>query len=229
MADTDEAEVKGGDAGLDKLRRRHRRDKRAAYGRGLMQGILSMLRPGDVCIDCGANRGDVTAALAEVGAEVHAFEPDPYNLDRLRQRFELNARVHIHPEAVGVAAGTLRLMRAANWESDPDRASVKSTLVSGGRNIAEGEGIEVAVIDFPAFLRDLVARHGEIALLKLDIEGAELGLLNALHAQGGLEPVRLTLAETHERKFKELRPAFAALRETLGSAYPATKVNLDWI
>ena len=32
---------------------------------------------GDLAIDCGANVGHVTAALARTGAEVHAFEPNP--------------------------------------------------------------------------------------------------------------------------------------------------------
>ena len=188
-----------------------------------------MLRPGDVVVDCGANQGDVTGPLAETGAEVHAFEPDPYNLAKLQARFAGVANVHLHAAAVGVAAGSVRLMRAANWDANPDLASVKSTIVAGGHNIAGADGIDVAMIDFPAFLRGLIARAGRVAFVKIDIEGAELDLLAAMQRQALFDDIQLTVAETHERKFKDLRPRFAALRAEIAAAHPVTRVNLDWI
>ncbi|MGL4236293.1 FkbM family methyltransferase [Tabrizicola sp.] len=214
---------------LKKLKRRHKRDLRYARAEGMLQGIVSMLRPGDVVVDCGANRGDVTAELAASGATVHAFEPDPYNIAKLRERFADAPGVHLHAAAVGTEAGTIRLMRAANWEANPELASVKSTVVAGGQNIADGEGIDVDLIDFPAFLRGLVAAHGAVAFVKMDIEGAELDLLDAMLADRLFDHIQLTVAETHERKFKDLRPRFAALREAVAAAYPPTRVNLDWI
>ncbi len=215
---------------LTKLKRRHKRDLREAHARGLMQGILSMLRPGDVVVDCGANQGVISGPLADTGAVVHAFEPDPYNFAKLTERFAGQANVHLHQQAVGTSAGTVRLMRAANWDANPDLASVKSTIVVGGRNIAEtGNGIDVPMIDFCAFLRGLVATHGRIAFVKMDIEGAELELLAAMLAQGMFDDIHLTVAETHERKFKDLRPAFADLRAAISAAHPITRVNLDWI
>ncbi len=214
---------------LQKLKRRHKRDLRYARAEGMLQGVLSMLRPGDVVVDCGANQGDVTAPLAETGAEVQAFEPDPYNLAKLTERFFGVANVHLRGAAVGVAPGTVRLMRAANWDANPDLASVKSTVVAGGQNIAEGDGIDVPLIDFPAFLGGLIAAHGRVAFVKMDIEGAELDLLDAMLKQRLFDDIQLTVAETHERKFKELRPRFAALRDAMAAAYPPTRVNLDWI
>lgn len=214
---------------LRKLKRRHKRDLRYARAEGMLAGVVSMLRPGDVVVDCGANRGDVTAQLAASGALVHAFEPDPYNFAKLQERFADAGNVTLHAAAVGTSDGTIRLMRAANWEANPDLASVKSTVVAGGQNIAEGDGIDVAVIDFPAFLRGLVAEHGRVAFVKMDIEGAELDLLSAMLDARLFDDIQLTVAETHERKFKDLRPRFAALRDGIAAAYPPTRVNLDWI
>ena len=214
-----------------KQKRRVQRNLREAHARGLMQGILSMLRPGDVVIDCGANLGTISGPLAATGAHVHAFEPDPYNFARLSSLFAETPNVMLHNSAVGVAAGTVRLMRAANWEDNPDMASVKSTIIAGGRSI-DGDtdhGIDVELIDFPAFLRGLIAAHGEIAFVKMDIEGAELELLEEMQRQNLFSHIGLTVAETHERKFKDLRPRFAALRAAVGAEYPLTKVNLDWI
>lgn len=204
-------------------------DARESYAKGLMQGILSMLEPGDVVIDCGANLGAVSGPLADTGATVHAFEPDPYTFGRLSETLADRPNVVLHNAAVGATSGTLQLMRDANWEKDPDGASVRSTLIEGGRKMDTGSGIDVDVIDFPAFLKALLKKHKKIAFLKMDIEGAELDVLEAMEGQGLFDKITLTVAETHEKKFKHLRPRFAALRATVGAKYPITKVNLDWI
>jgi FkbM family methyltransferase len=214
---------------LRKLKRRHKRDLRHARAEGLLAGVVSMLRPGDVAVDCGANRGDVTEVLAGSGATVHAFEPDPYNIAHLQDRFATASNVVLHPAAVGVEAGTVRLMRAANWDDNPDFASVKSTVVAGGHNIAEAEAIDVEMIDFLAFLRGIFASHGRVAFVKMDIEGAELDLLSAMLHARLFDDIQLTVAETHERKFKDLRSRFADLRTAIAAAYPPARVNLDWI
>lgn len=219
-------------AAFDKLKRRQDRNERARFARGLMQGILSMLRPGDVVFDCGANVGDVTAPLAATGATVHAFEPDPYAFAQLGKRVKGQDNVILHNAAVGVTAGSVRLMRAANFGDNPRGGSVKSTIIAGGRNIDEADDakIDVELISLPDMIRAEAAKAGgEITFLKMDIEGAELDLLEHMQDQKLFDLVRLTVAETHENKFRDLRPRFAALRESVSAEYPVTRVNLDWI
>lgn len=215
----------------DKFKRRAKRNARAQFARGLMQGILSMLRPGDVVLDCGANVGAVTGPLAETGATVHAFEPDPFAFAKLSERVAGMDNVVLHNAAVGVAAGSVRLMRAANFDDNPMSGSVKSTIITGGRNIDETDGatISVTMIALPDLLREIAAKTGEVAFLKMDIEGAELDLLEHMQTHGLFDLVRLTVAETHENKFRDLRPRFAALRAAVADTYPVTRVNLDWI
>ena len=204
-------------------------DAREAHAKGLLQGIVSMLEPGDVVIDCGANLGAVSGPLADTGAIVHAFEPDPYTFGRLTENLAGRDNVILHNAAVGATAGTLQLMRDADWEKDPDGASVRSTLIAGGRKIDGSNTIDVEVIDFPAFVKTLIKKHKKIAFLKMDIEGAELDVLEAMEAQALFAKIKLTVAETHEKKFKHLRPRFDVLRTTVAAKYPITKVNLDWI
>ena len=215
----------------DKLKRRAKRNARAQFARGLLQGIVSMLRPGDVVMDCGANVGAVTGPLAETGATVHAFEPDPFAFAQLSARVAGMQNVVLHHAAVGVTAGRVGLMRATNFEANRMTGSVKSTVIPGGHNIdqAEANSIEVEQIALPDMIRDIAAERGEVAFLKMDIEGAELDLLEHMQAEGLFELVRLTVAETHENKFRDLRPRFAALRNAVAAHYPVTRVNLDWI
>ncbi|MFT5868509.1 MAG: FkbM family methyltransferase [Paracoccaceae bacterium] len=214
-----------------KMKRREARNLRTAGAHGLMQGVCSMLKPGDVVLDCGANVGEVTTVLAATGATVHSFEPDPYAFARLSDATKEFENVTLHNAAVGVTAGSIQLMRAVNFDDNPQTASVKSTVISGGRMINEdaSNAIDVAQLSLLDFIDDIVDDHGEVTFLKMDIEGAELDILEQMLARKTFEKIRLTVAETHENKFKELRPRFRALRAAVSEDYPLTKVNLDWI
>ena len=174
-----------------------------------------MLTDKDIVLDCGANIGEVTTVLAKTGATVHAFEPDPYAFGQLEKRTKAMPNVVRHNTAVGVSAGTIKLMRAVNFDDNPKGASVKSTVISGGRKIDEDpdSAVTVPLISLFDFIDDLTREHGEIAFLKMDIEGAELEILEQMHERGLFDRIRLTVAETHENKFKALGSRFRVLRE----------------
>jgi FkbM family methyltransferase len=211
------------------LIRRAKRNQRKAWAEGYMRGITTMLRPGDLAVDCGANMGVVTELLAATGADVIAFEPDPFAFSKLVVRFSDKANVTLINAAVGVGSGTVRLMRAANFADNPEGMSVKSTILDGGRSIDAASAIEVPLIDFPGFVREQVASRGQIAFVKMDIEGAELEILETLDREGLFENIRGLVAETHERKFKDLRDRYRDLKQTIARNQPSGKINLDWI
>lgn len=212
-----------------KLIRRQKRNLRKARAEGFLAGVAAMLRKGDLAIDCGANLGVVTRVLAATEADVMAFEPDPWAFAQLHEQFGAHPRVTLVNAAVGTSDGTVRLMRAEGFDANPAGASVRSTVLDGGRAIDAGNAVEVPLVDFPRLLSEEIAARGEVAFVKMDIEGAELDILEAMQARALVGPVRCLVAETHERKFKEMRPRYRALRDTLGAAWPASKVNLDWI
>lgn len=214
---------------IETLIRRQRRNTRKAWAEGYMTAITAMLKPGDLVMDCGANMGVVTALLAATGADVIAFEPDPFAFGALAQKFADVANVTLVNAAVGVGSGTIRLMRADNFSENPEGASVKSTILDGGRRIDSGNSVEVTLLDFPNLVREKITERGEISFIKMDIEGAELAILEMMDRDGLFTHVRALVAETHERKFKDLRDRYKALRDTVMQKYPAGKVNLDWI
>lgn len=228
MADAADEPRSKAEQKAEALIRRQKRNLRKAWAEGYLTGICSMLRPGDLAVDCGANMGVVTAQLAATGAEVLAFEPDPSAFATLTERFGDMPNVRLINAAVGAASGTVRLMRSQNYEANPVGASVKSTILDGGRGIDAENSVEVELIDFPALLRDRAAQGG-IAFVKMDIEGAELDILEAMDRDGLFAHVRCLVAETHERKFRALRPRYRALRAAVAERYASTHVNLDWI
>ena len=215
---------------LRRLRQKNAKDARKAWADGFLTGVCGQLQPGDLAIDCGANVGEISARLLATGADVVAFDPDPLAFEQLRQRFADQQRYQLHNAAVGCTEAEVVLMRAANFDGNEGNASQKSTVITGARNIGEaGERVTVRQIDFVAFLRDLIAARGPVAFLKIDIEGAELDLLDALDRAGLLAHIRCTVAETHEHKFPDLRLRYEALRTALSARYAPHHVNLDWI
>ncbi len=214
---------------VETLIRRQKKQLRKAWAEGYLTAICSMLKPGDLVMDCGANMGVVTERLAATGADVIAYEPDPFAFATLVEKFGALPNVTLVNAAVGVGTGTVRLMRADNFGTNPEGASVRSTILDGGLRIDADNSVEVPLLDFPSLVREKTAARGEIAFVKMDIEGAELEILEVLHRDGLFANLRCLVAETHERKFRDLRDRYKALRAVVAEAYPTGKVNLDWI
>lgn len=208
---------------------RMERVKRKSRAMGMLDGVLAMLRPGDLAIDCGANVGEITLQLAATGADVVAFEPDPVAYAVLAERVADLPNVTLLHKAVGVSAGTARLSRSESFSDDPVAATVSSTILTGARDSGAADGIDVEVIDLAAYLQERLAQDDRLALLKLDVEGVELDLLPHLADTGVLDQIGCALVETHQRKFPDKRRAFMDMRNKIAGRYPAHKVNLDWI
>ncbi|MDO5643434.1 MAG: FkbM family methyltransferase [Paracoccus sp. (in: a-proteobacteria)] len=217
------------EAQIRKIRRRSAKLQRAAWAGGLLDGVAAMLRPGDIVLDCGANLGEITAKLAPSGATIHAFEPDPDCFAHLGTRFADQPNVVLHNAAVGARADRLSLFRGTSQSGALKDSSVKNTLLSGGRGVDEANSVTVDVIDLPAFIAGLLDGGQDLRFLKIDIEGAEVDLLNKLHADGLLNRIGMTVAETHEKKFRHMADDFAALRQMVAAHYKPTHVNLEWI
>lgn len=131
--------------------------------------LRAWLRPGDTCVDVGANIGALAlhaAALVGDAGRVTAIEAHPRTFGFLRDNVALNRRrnVTLLNFAVGDRHGTLRF------------SDVKSDEKNG---VVEAGGLELQVRTLDELL---AGSPGPIRLLKLDVEGFELNVLRGAGA-----------------------------------------------
>jgi FkbM family methyltransferase len=186
---------------------------------------LANFGPGKLAIDLGANVGVFTERMAKTGADVIAFEPDPHAAQLLSRRLSSYSNVRLIAAAAGAEAGSFQLYRHRDFDASPDRRTTSSSLIAGKRNVDTANSLTVEVIDFAAFLREL---DRDVTLLKIDIEGAEVDLLERLLPDPIAARIDAIFVETHERMLPNLASRTAALKTTAhGRAKPV--INWDWL
>lgn len=207
-------------------RRRSRRHKRVlAAERAIHKALLQIVGPDDVCLDCGANVGLYTAFMARTGATVHAFEPDPLAYARLQERMEGARNVILHRAAVGVVDGCARLHRKAGCAEGRVAETESSSLLDESAKLdADSVEGEVEVIGLPRFIRRLPAPP---QVVKLDVEGAEVAIPEALLAEGLPGGIGHLFVEMHDRQVPSLRRRILALHREIEDR-GLDNVNLNW-
>jgi FkbM family methyltransferase len=137
--------------------------------------------------------------------------------------FDGTPNVHLLEQAVSVDEGKAALYRAADFASDPDRFVQASSLFSS--HSKGGDVVAVEQIDFCAFIAALPQR---VAILKMDIEGAEVPIIERLLDTGLVERIDYIFAETHERIFPDLAARTLTLRRRIARE-GRLNINLDWV
>lgn len=133
--------------------------------------LCARLRPGDVVIDVGANRGKVTLELAKaVGPTGHviAIEPDP----RCREFLDACHTRYFHVDVRQVAAGAARTRTALYQANTAEQSSLHQTAVNE-HDRAGAVSVECVPLD------NLVS---QAAGVKVDVQGGEADVLRGARA-----------------------------------------------
>ena len=138
--------------------------------------INSFLRPGQTCLDIGANAGYHTLLLAKIvgdAGQVLAFEPNDLTYTRLLRNMELNPHLaqvtRCYKNALGDKPAILRVYQAGQTGNAYVAESFKKELWNRG---SESDYTECEVL-----VLDNLLQGKPIHFLKIDVEGMELEVL----------------------------------------------------
>ena len=180
---------------------------------------------GMTCIDLGANVGQYTRKMASGTKQVIAFEPDPWSLVALHANTADLDNVIIENAAAGTSERMVLLYRHARFKEDPTLYSESSSVFANKCNVSEENSIEVRQINFVSYLENL---DEDIGILKIDIEGAEVELLEALFDRpASLKRVHHIFVETHETKISGHESRVHAL-QIRAQRIKKPHINLYW-
>lgn len=185
------------------------------YEEGTLQMLSSLLRPGDIFVDVGANIGLMTVHASQTvgrNGRVIAFEPNPATREMLRSNCLLNRCENV--QIMAQAAGS-KVEKALIYD-DPGSNRGRASLVRPAE-AAAGHAVDVVRLD------DALEDIDPIRLIKLDIEGFELealrGALKILRRPGSPILIIECSAERENSHGKGIKPIYDLLQDIGGYRY----------
>lgn len=164
-------------------------------------------RHGDVVLDVGGCWGDTALWFAHaVGptGSVHTFEPTPGNRRLLDQNLSLNPplaeRIHARSEPLGPESGLEVFM--------PDVIAAGATMQAEAGPVGEFETIPMRTQTIDTLVRD--GAIPRVDFLKVDVEGADLGVLEGAAETIRTQGPRLAIACYHRPDDLVVIPDFVA-------------------
>jgi FkbM family methyltransferase len=131
--------------------------------------IVRLLSPGDTFLDLGASAGFFTIIAGRrvgPGGQCIAVDPDPFNCQHVRAQAELNGLSNcvVIEAAAAERAGSARFALSAPGEST-------GHLAGDAEPVASAVDVTTTTVD------DICQALGRVALVKADVEGAEVRVL----------------------------------------------------
>lgn len=179
----------------------------------------------DLVIDVGANVGLVSEVLALRGARVIAFEPNSTAFEKLRGVAQRYGNIELKNEAAGIKNQQIKLFLHKNTTTTDNDLTQASSLLNSKPNISTDNFQLVNEIDFAQYLMSL---DEPVELIKMDIEGYEIQLLNHLLDKDAIRNVNRFFVETHERKFADLAISTEKLKARIKQEGYMERFFFDW-
>ena len=203
------------------------------HERETAQLLRRLVEPGMVALDVGAHVGYYTRLLARqtgAGGRVIAFEPHPRSHQALRHNTRALTNVRPLQVAVAEAAGSaelydyLMMSGSGSLHYDESLAHLQRARMGAddvaprGRESFEMQRFQVETVSLDACLAELgIAR---VDVVKMDIEGAELGALRGMRGMIAASPGLKLVMEYNPSALRAFgHDPQAALEEALGMGF----------
>lgn len=196
------------------------------YETPLTKRVAELASQGGVLVDVGANLGYFSLLWAALNRQNKciAFEASPRNIPFLNKNIRNNgfeSQIEVIPVAAGKEAGRLRF----------DLGPEEQTGWGGFAAAGVGKGVEIDVVR----IDEVVSCDKPIALLKVDIEGADAWALMGSEQLLKTKTVRYVWFEQNKPRMKELGIPLNAAQDFLSSLGYSSSPNgassgdlVDW-
>jgi len=170
-------------------------------------------------VDLGANLGQGYSWFSNHfdgdNIKFELFEPNPYCLAELKQLADVkNGKVKLHGVAVGPKAGNFKFYGLAENEGGKysEGGSILKTQNSAWYEASSDLAIDVEVIDFSKYLKEK-SKNYETILVKMDVEGAEVELLEKMIKDFSIDLIDYLYVEFHSQFLDEESSTLTKRRE----------------
>ncbi len=184
---------------------------------------INRLGPGALALDCGANVGEITSALARTGCDVVAFEPNPYCVEFLNNRFRYRKNVTVIAKAVSDNNGEQKLF--FHKDIDGIAGSEASSLEAEKGNLDNEKCAIVKTEVLSEFLKKI---DRPVNLLKIDVEGHEDIVLRDLILSQSFDRIDFAIVEVHDEKYDFMKPRIIDLKRLIRETGLEEKIDLTW-
>ena len=152
---------------------------------------LEHINNNSIILDIGANIGDVTdVIMKKYNPNIYCYEPNISCYNYMRKRFKKNSKIKIFNVAVSNFSGKTFLYfhnKSTNISEFNERSSLKKE--KDGLDI--NKKIEVNCIN----IKEILEKHNQIDLIKIDIEGSEYEVMPEIIKNK--DKIKMVLCETH--------------------------------
>lgn len=179
--------------------------------RAQLEEFLDNIKRGDVVWDVGANVGlyaIFASHFAGTDGTVCAFEPEPTTLDRLKDNCVLNA------------AGNILTVATALSDESGEAVIYSSATHPGGATLRQTEDMNQGT-RIKLDTAERLVSSGAVPppnILKVDVEGAEYGVLAGMRSLLASERCRFVLLEVHPNKLVSFGHSAEQVRAVLEEA-----------
>lgn len=128
------------------------------------------LKPDSNCLDVGCHKGEILDLMLEASpkGQHQGFEPIPAMAEALRQNFAKHSNITIQSLALGNERGSADFNHVV---SNPSYSGLKKRAYDREGEVDETITVQVERLD------DVLPQDHRVDLIKIDVEGGELGVL----------------------------------------------------
>lgn len=188
------------------------------------KNIFYGIKPGDICLDCGINRGKFIDLCGIFGANIIGFELNPNLIPFLEYKYRNAENVRIVAAGVGTENSEIDFHFNQNNLTD-EGGSIYQNVASDIGGVTKTTSVKARIIDLVDFItQEFIRNNQRVYLLKIDIEGAEFGLVERIMESGVWKHIDHIIIETHERFFEDGAQRLLKLKNSIAAAGAA---NVD--